>query len=102
MPSSGRAPDGPGQENHEDPTPRDPKQTVLLAETACRLTDRRHPGMLERLSAAYAAAGQHQDAVDTLKRAIPLADAAANEPMAKRLRDRLQELQGRKSDDATE
>ncbi len=93
MPSSGRAPDGPGQENHEDPTPRDPKQTVLLAETACRLTDHRLPGMLEWLSAAYAGAGRDQDAADTLQKAIALADAAGNEQLAQQMRDRLLELE---------
>jgi Tfp pilus assembly protein PilF len=54
------------------PTPHDPNEAVRLAQHAVELTGRRHPGALDVLAAAQAAAGQFDLAVETCDAALAL------------------------------
>jgi protein O-mannosyl-transferase len=49
---------------------------VQLAETACRLTQRRDPSFLGTLAAAYAEAGRFPDAIRTIQEAMSVAKAS--------------------------
>jgi len=55
---------------------RNGREAVELAERACRGTEFKDPSMLDTLSAAYAEAGQFDDAVRTATQAIDLARSA--------------------------
>jgi tetratricopeptide (TPR) repeat protein len=54
---------------------RDPPQAVQLAETLCRLSQRRNPNFLGTLAATYASAGRFNEAVKTIQEAQALAKA---------------------------
>ncbi|MCY2932315.1 MAG: tetratricopeptide repeat protein, partial [Planctomycetota bacterium] len=58
---------------HADPAVRDGAEAVRLAERACQLADRKAPGLLDTLAAAYAEAGRFPDAVATAEEALALA-----------------------------
>ena len=57
---------------HPDPARRAPPEAVTLAERAASLTNHEHPGILDVLAAAYAAAGQLDRAVATAEAALRL------------------------------
>src|ERR1019366_4434369 len=59
--------------SHPDPTIRNGKEAVELAERACRLTDNGQPFFLGTLAAAYAEAGRFNDAITTAEKARDLA-----------------------------
>jgi protein O-mannosyl-transferase len=59
--------------SHPDPTIRNGKEAVELAERACRLTDNGQPFFLGTLAAAYAEAGRFNDAITTAGKARDLA-----------------------------
>lgn len=56
-----------------DSKTRNPSAAVKLAEQACQATSHSNPGILDTLSAAYAAAGRFPDAVSTADKALALA-----------------------------
>jgi len=66
----------------------DPARAVELARRAAKLTDNENPGLLDTLAAAYAAAGQFDQAVAAVTRAIELARTAGNEQLARELEGR--------------
>jgi len=57
---------------HPNSAQRDPAEAVTLAEHAATVTGRQHPGVLDVLAAAYAAAGQFDRAVATAENAMAL------------------------------
>ena len=57
---------------HPDPTIRDGREAVVLAERACELTAHRDPNILDTLAAAYAEAGRFPEAVETARAACAL------------------------------
>ncbi|KKK48141.1 hypothetical protein LCGC14_3148110, partial [marine sediment metagenome] len=74
----------------EDAEIRDGAQAVRLAERACELTDYEFPAMLDTLGAAYAEAGQFDQAVQTAQNAFQLALASKNAVRAKNIQNRLE------------
>jgi Flp pilus assembly protein TadD len=72
-----------------DPALRDGAAAVRLAERAVELTDRRLPGFLDTLAAAYAEAGRWPEAVATAEQALALARAANQPALAAELELRL-------------
>ena len=69
---------------------RNAAEAVRLAQRACRLTARLEPGCLDTLAAAYAEAGQFDDAVTTAEEAIGLANADGQQKIAAQIRKRLE------------
>ena len=67
---------------------RNPADAVKYAAMACELTPD-DPALLDTLAAAYAAAGNFPDAVETAQKAIALADAAGQPDLADQIRQRL-------------
>jgi len=67
---------------------RKPAEAVPLAERACELTKRKHPGYLDTLAVAYAAVGRFDDAVKVAEQALAL--AAGNAALADIIRGRLE------------
>lgn len=63
---------------------RNGKRAVELAQRGCELTSWRQPVFIGTLAAAYAEAGQFDDAVKMGERARALAQKQGNEPVAKR------------------
>jgi Flp pilus assembly protein TadD len=55
---------------------RNGAEAVQLAETACRLSERRNPSFLGVLAAAYAEAGRFDDAVKTIQEALAISKAS--------------------------
>jgi spermidine synthase len=66
-----------------NPKLRDPGEAVRLARSAERLTDGKAPDALEVLAAAYAAAGDFDDAVEVERRAVELLQSSGNGEMAR-------------------
>lgn len=69
---------------------RDGAEAVRCAREACRLTEEKEPQYLGTLAAAYAEDGKFAEAVATCRRAIALAEAVTNQPVASRNRELLQ------------
>jgi len=67
-----------------------PTEAVRLAERANLLTRYQQPVMLDTLAAAYAAAGQFQQAVQSAEKALKLAEYYKEEQIASEIRSRLQ------------
>lgn len=65
-----------------DATLRDGAEAVRLAERACRLSRYREPQPLGTLAAAYAESGRFNEAVTTAQKAIELASASGDNPLA--------------------
>jgi protein O-mannosyl-transferase len=78
---------------HPDPRVRNGAQAVELAERACRLTQRRQPGALRTLAAAYAEAGRFAEAVSSAQQAQRLAEAAGQMEFVRRNQPLLELLQ---------
>ena len=73
-----------------DPEVREPREAVRLAERAVELTNRQDIEALDALAAAYAADGRFDQAVQTARAAVELAQASGQDSLAARLRQRLQ------------
>lgn len=69
---------------------RDGPRAVSLAEKACELTQQKETFLIGTLAAAYAAAGRFDDAVATAQRAVDLATATGQPPLAARNRELLE------------
>ena len=68
---------------------RNGAEAVRLAELACRESGEPNAIYVDILAAAYAEAGQHQQAVETARRAADLADAAGDQDLASAIRRRM-------------
>lgn len=75
-----------------DPRYSNPREAVRLAEDTCRLV-RKKPELLDTLAVAYAADGRYEAAARAARRALRLAEAAKQEPMAEEIRTRLQQYE---------
>lgn len=73
-----------------DATMRKPREAVRLARRASELTNHRDPDILDILAAAYAAAGDFENAVATAQLALERASASPGDPSAERFRQRLE------------
>lgn len=71
--------------NHPDPKVRDGKEALGLANKTCEKTGFQHVGSLNVLAAAYAETGQFAEAVQTAQKAIDLAKAAGQGPLAEEI-----------------
>ena len=69
---------------------RDGRRAVELARQASQLSGGNHPEVLDTLAAAYAEAGQFDEAVKTAKRAMNLAATQNNQPLTKVIQARLE------------
>ena len=76
---------------------RNGPEAVRLAEEACRLTHRRHPGYLDTLAAAYAEANRLPEAIATAEKALGLAKTAKQDELAQHIQARLQLYKAGKS-----
>jgi Flp pilus assembly protein TadD len=76
---------------HPDSKLRNGPEAVLLAERANELSERRDPGLLDTLAAAYAEAGRFPEAIATVREGISLAVSAGSKALAQELEKR-QEL----------
>jgi len=74
---------------HRDDGVRNPNEAVRFAEDACALTGYKDIEMLDTLAAAYAAAGQFDDAAATAQKAVDLALSSGREEKAEIIRKRL-------------
>jgi len=74
---------------HPDDRVRNGPQAVLLAERACRLAGRRSPLLLDTLAAAYAEAGNYDQAIRTATGAKTLAEQIGDAPLAAQIGQRL-------------
>ena len=68
--------------SHPELKYRDPNEAIDLAQRACGLSNYQNPVILGTLSTAYAAAGKFSEAIETVKKAINLAQSA-NQPQVK-------------------
>jgi tetratricopeptide (TPR) repeat protein len=75
---------------HPEPKLRDPSQAIELAKRAAELTGYKDATILETLAAAYAAAGQFDQAVKTAEAALSLATAAQADELANHIRKQIQ------------
>ncbi len=75
---------------HPDPKLRDPGQAIEIAKRAVELTGHKDPAILETLAAAYAAAGQFDQALKTAETALSLATAAQADELADHIRKKIQ------------
>ena len=75
---------------HPDPKLRDPGQAIEIAKRAVELTGHKDAAILETLAAAYAAAGQFDQAVKTAEVALSLATAAQAYELANHIRKKIQ------------
>ena len=74
----------------EDPSLRNGEEAVRLGERACALTDYRKPYCIGTLAAAYAEAGQYQDAVKMAEKARALALDSGEKDLAERTQELLE------------
>ncbi len=75
---------------HQDEQIRNPDEAIRLAQRACELTKFKHPDLLDTLSAAYAAAGEFDEAVDIAERALKLYKDSGLERKAEDLQNRME------------
>ena len=75
---------------HEDDKFRDPPQALQYAQKACELTEFKNPDLLDTLSAAYAAVGNFDKAVETAERALKLYRDLEEEKKADDMQHRLE------------
>jgi tetratricopeptide (TPR) repeat protein len=85
---------------HPDPKLRDADQAVRLAERAVELSGPEDPTALSTLATAYAAAGQHERALETAERALRRATEIGAENEARHIRAQLESYR-RDAHDAT-
>ena len=72
-----------------DPKLRDAPKAIRLAKLAFELTDYKSVEPLDTLAAAYAAAGQFQEAVQIASRVLEIVSASENAKLIKQIRGRL-------------
>jgi tetratricopeptide (TPR) repeat protein len=72
-----------------DPSLRDPAKAMTLAAKAGQLSGGVNPAILHTLAAAYAAQGNYGTAAATARRALELATAQKNDPLAGALRQEI-------------
>ncbi len=77
---------------------RDGKAALELARRACRLTDFANPDVLRTLAAAYAEVGDLDQAIETARRALQLAEAAGQTQVARSVRRQLEEYLATRAD----
>jgi spermidine synthase len=75
---------------HSDSEVKDVDEAIRLAERAAELTGQRNISILDTLAVAYAAAGQFEQAAETMAKAISLASAARAETQLDYLRKKLE------------
>jgi spermidine synthase len=75
---------------HPEPKLRDPNQAIEIAKRAAELTGHKDATILETLAAAYAAAGQFDQAMKTAEVALSLATAAQADELANHIRKKIQ------------
>ena len=78
---------------HHDSAIRKPDQAMLLAEIVASLTQRRNSMFLDTLAAAYAAAGQFDEAIRVMQHVIDRASAVGDVDAANLFRQRLESYQ---------
>ena len=76
---------------------RNAERAIDLAEHSCRATSFTNPEFMDTCSAAYAAAGKFDKAIETAKQALTLAEAARNTTLADAIDDRLLQYQSGKA-----
>jgi tetratricopeptide (TPR) repeat protein len=69
---------------------QNPIRAVEFAQKACELSNYEHPGVLDTLAAAYAAAGNFPEAVKTAEKAIKSAEDANDKKLAEEIGKRLE------------
>ena len=67
---------------HHDPALRDPQDAITLARHAAEVTSHKDSSVLDTLAAAYAAAGQFEQAVTTAAQALELETATSDAQLA--------------------
>lgn len=72
----------------------DPKKAVAYASKAVRLTDGQEPNFLFTLSAAYAASGRREPAIQNAQKALPLAQQLGRQDLVQLIEKHLQQLSG--------
>jgi len=75
---------------HEDDKFRNPSEGFRYAQKACELTEFKKPDLLDTLSAAYAAVGKFDEAIETAQRALKLYQDLGQEKKADDLQNRLE------------
>ena len=75
---------------HPDPKLRDPSQAIEIAKRAAELTGHQDATILETLAAAYASAGQFDQAVTTAEAALKLASATQANELANHIRKKIE------------
>ena len=81
---------------HPDPSRRRPQDAVRIGRRVVRMTREQDPRMLDVLAAAYAAAGDFDQAVATARKAIRLASTRPGNPLGRLLQERLDLYRERK------
>jgi protein O-mannosyl-transferase len=75
---------------NRDPTVRNGKEAVALAERACKLTDYKEPLLLGTLAAAYAEAGRFSNAISSAEKARAAARAAGQKDIEQKNQELLE------------
>jgi Flp pilus assembly protein TadD len=76
---------------------RNANRAIELAEHSCQATSFTNPEFMDTCSAAYAAAGQFNKAIEAAQQALTLAEAAGNSTLADAIRGRLVQFQSGKA-----
>jgi len=75
---------------HEDDKLRNPSEALQYAQKACELSEFKDPDLLDTLSAAYAAVGKFEEAIETAERALKLYMDSGLEKKADDMQHRLE------------
>jgi len=79
----------------DNPAIRNPQQAILLAKKACELSGNKEPELLSTLAAAYATAGRFDDAVETIEKALQIAQSYEREDLTEQLQEQLKDYKNR-------
>ena len=82
---------------HSDARFRDPAQALIYARRVAEITEFGHPVALDALAAAYAAAGQFDEAVEAAERGRVIAEQSGDTGLAGRIAGRLAMYQRREA-----
>lgn len=77
------------QATHENAKYRDAAKAVELAEMACKLTGNKKSDILDTLAAAYAEAGQFDDALNTAHNALKIAESSEQQNLTEEIKKRI-------------